>query len=133
MTIRTIALLTTSSLLAACSGAVDSAKTETAKVEAKASEVVSKVAGDVTPKGADLAALPAGTYKSEQGHAYIAFQYDHQGFSKPIIRWGTTDATVTFDADNPENSKLTVRLPVNDIDTGVPVFDDHLRLSLIHI
>ena len=127
MTIRTIALLTTSSLLAACSGAVDSAKTETAKVEAKASEVVSKVAGDVTPKGADLAALPAGTYKSEQGHAYIAFQYDHQGFSKPIIRWGTTDATVTFDADNPENSKLTVRLPVNDIDTGVPVFDDHLR------
>lgn len=127
MTIRTIALLTTASLLAACSGAVDSAKTETAKVEAKASEVVSKVAGDVTPKGADLAALPAGTYKSEQGHAYIAFQYDHQGFSKPIIRWGTTDATVTFDADNPENSKLTVRLPVNDIDTGVPVFDDHLR------
>jgi len=127
MTIRTIALLTTASLLAACSGAVDSAKTETAKVEAKASEVVSKVAGDVTPKGADLAALPAGTYKSEQGHAYIAFQYDHQGFSKPIIRWGTTDATVTFDADNPENSKLTVRLPVNDIDTGVPKFDDHLR------
>ena len=127
MTIRTIALLTTASLLAACSGAVDSAKTETAKVEAKASEVVSKVAGDVTPKGADLSALPAGTYKSEQGHAYIAFQYDHQGFSKPIIRWGTTDATVTFDADNPENSKLTVRLPVNDIDTGVPVFDDHLR------
>jgi len=127
MTIRTIALLTTASLLAACSGAVDSAKTETAKVEAKASEVVSKVAGDVTPKGADLSALPAGTYKSEQGHAYIAFQYDHQGFSKPIIRWGTTDATVTFDADNPENSKLTVRLPVNDIDTGVPKFDDHLR------
>ena len=127
MTIRTIVLLTTASLLAACSGAVDSAKTETAKVEAKASEVVSKVAGDVTPKGTDLSALPAGTYKSEQGHAYIAFQYDHQGFSKPIIRWGTTDATVTFDADNPENSKLTVRLPVNDIDTGVSVFDDHLR------
>ena len=127
MTIRTIALLTTASLLAACSGAVDSAKTETAKVEAKASEVVSKVAGDVTPKGADLAALPAGTYKSEQGHAYIAFQYDHQGFSKPIIRWVTTDATVTFDADNPENSKLTVRLPVNDIDTVVLVCDDHLR------
>jgi len=127
MTIRTIALLTAASLLAACSGATEAAKTETAKVESKATEVVSKVAGDVAPKGADLSALPAGTYKSEQGHAYIAFQYDHQGFSKPIIRWGTTDATVSFDADNPENSKLTVRLPVNDIDTGVPVFDDHLR------
>jgi len=118
MTIRTIALLTTASFLVACSAAADSAKTETVKVETKATEVISK--------GADLSALPAGTYKSEQGHAYIAFQYDHQGFSKPIIRWGTTDATVVFDTDNPENSSLTVKLPVADIDTGVPVFDEHM-------
>jgi len=127
MTLRMIALISAASCLAACSAATDTAKTESAKLESKATEVVSQVAGDVAPKGASLDALPAGTYKSEQGHAYIAFQYDHQGFSKPIIRWGTTDATVSFDADNPENSKLTVRLPVNDIDTGVPKFDDHLR------
>jgi len=110
----------------ACSAATDAAKTETAKLESKPAEVVSKVAGEVAPKGASLADLPAGTYKSEQGHAYIAFQYDHQGFSKPIIRWGTTDATVVFDADNPENSKLTVSLPVADIDTGVAKWDEHI-------
>ena len=127
MTIRHIALITTAALLAACSGAVDTAKTETAKLESKAAETMTKVAGDVTMKGADLSALPAGTYKSEQGHAYVAFQYSHQGYSKPIIRWGTTDATVTFDAANPENSKLTVILPVNEIDTGVANFDDHIK------
>ena len=127
MTIRMIALISAAALLAACSASADGAKKETAQLKQTAEAVVTKVAANDTPKGADLSALPAGTYKSEQGHAYIAFQYDHQGFSKPIIRWGTTDATVTFDADNPENSKLTVRLPVKDIDTGVPVFDDHLR------
>jgi len=127
MTIRMMTLISAAALLAACSASADGAKKETAQLKQTAEAVVTKVAANDTPKGADLSALPAGTYKSEQGHAYIAFQYDHQGFSKPIIRWGTTDATVTFDADNPENSKLTVRLPVKDIDTGVPVFDDHLR------
>jgi len=54
MTIRTLALITTATLLAACSGATEAAKSETAKLETKAAEVVSKVAGDVAPKGADL-------------------------------------------------------------------------------
>jgi len=77
-------------------------------------------------KGVDLSDLPAGTYKSEQGHAYVAFQYSHQGYSRPIIRWGTTDATVTFDAENPENSKLTVKGTVNKVGkhfrSGVDMF-----------
>lgn len=126
MTIRHIALVSTAALLVACGG-TDSADTTTTKVERTIAEVKTSVAGDVERVGADLSELPAGIYKSEQGHAYVAFQYSHQGFSKPIIRWGTTDATVTFDADNPENSKLTVTLPVKDIDTGVAAWDDHIK------
>lgn len=129
MTIRRLALLSTFSLLVACSGATETAKSSADKLESKAAEVVTKVAGETALKGADLSGLPAGTYKSEQGHAYVAFQYLHQGYSKPIIRWGTTDATVVFDAENPENSTLTVTLPVDDIDTGVPVFDDHIKAA----
>jgi len=125
MKIRHIALMTTAAFLVACSGAET---TETAsKIEQAAVEIKTSVAGEVEMKGADLSELPAGTYKSEQGHAYVAFQYSHQGYSRPIIRWGTTDATVTFDAENPENSKLTVNLPVKDIDTGVPAWDDHIK------
>ena len=131
MTIRNIALLAAASMLVACSAATETAQTKTAeaaKTVAKvASDATTKVAGEVEKRGADMSALPAGTYKSEQGHAYVAFQYDHQGFSNPILRWGTTDATVVFDQATPENSSLTVRLPTADIDSGVPKFDDHLR------
>lgn len=126
MTIRTIALMSAATLLVACSAATDTATSEVSKVQTKAADLVTKTAGEVEMKGADLSELPSGTYKSEQGHAYVAFQYWHQGFSKPIIRWGTTDATVTYDAENPENSKLTVILPVADIDTGVPAWDKHI-------
>ena len=131
MTIRKIALLAAASMLVACSAATETAQTKTAeaaKTVAKvASDATTKVAGEVEKRGADMSALPAGTYKSEQGHAYVAFKYSHQGFSNPILRWGTTDATVVFDQANPENSSLTVRLPTADIDSGVPKFDDHLR------
>jgi len=128
MIIRHIALVSTAAILAACSGA-ESTDAVTTKVEKTVAEVKTSVAGEVAMKGADLSELPAGTYKSEQGHAYVAFQYSHQGYSKPIIRWGTTDATVTFDAENPENSKLTVTLPVKDIDTGVAAWDDHIKAA----
>ena len=121
MTFRKFALISTAALLAACSAATDTAETAAAKTETAAKKVMSA--------GADISTLPAGTYKSEQGHAYVAFQYDHQGYSRPIIRWGTTDATVTFDAENPENSTLTVILPVNDIDTGVPKWDEHIKAA----
>ena len=94
MTIRNIALLAAASMLVACSAATETAQTKTAeaaKTVAKvASDATTKVAGEVEKSGADMSALPAGTYKSEQGHAYVAFKYDHQGFSNPILRWGTT-------------------------------------------
>ena len=126
MTIRHIALITAASILAACSGATETAPTQTAEV-GKTIAKVTKVVGDVANRGADMSTLPAGTYKSEQGHAYVAFKYSHQGFSNPILRWGTTDATVVFDQENPEKSTLTVRLPTADIDSGVAKFDEHLK------
>lgn len=129
MNIRHLALISTAALLAACSAATETAETAAQTVEKTVTDVKTSVAGEVEMQGADLSELPAGTYKSEQGHAYVAFQYSHQGYSKPIIRWGTTDATVTFDADNPENSTLTVNLPVADIDTGVPAWDDHIKAA----
>ena len=127
MTIRHIALMSTAALLVACSAATDTAETMSKTADRTIADVKTSVAGDVEMRGADLSDLPTGTYKSEQGHAYVAFQYWHQGYSKPIIRWGTTDATVSFDAENPENSTLTVILPVDDIDTGVEAWDEHIK------
>jgi len=55
-----------------------------------------------------------------------AFTYWHQGYTKPILRWGETNATIVFDNENPENSTLEVSIPVASIDSGVPKFDEHL-------
>ncbi len=109
--------------LAACSAETAS------QIEAK-TEILTDVtqqSTEMTKAGADLSDLPSGTYESEQGHAYVAFQYWHQGYSKPIIRWGTTNATVVFDNENPENSTLEVILPTKDIDTGVPAWDKKIK------
>lgn len=127
MTLRYTALLSTAIVLTACSAATETTETVTSQIEQTVGEAQTSASTESEKQGADISGLPAGTYISDQGHAYVAFQYSHQGFSRPIIRWGTTDATVTFDADNPENSKLTVTLPVKDIDTGVPAWDDHIK------
>ncbi|RKQ68823.1 polyisoprenoid-binding protein YceI [Litorimonas taeanensis] len=111
---------TATSASEATKDAVTAAKT-------KASEVTTDIASKIDKPGADLEALPSGTYTSDQGHAYVAFSYSHQGYSKPILRWGETNATVIFDNDNPENSALTVTIPVESIDSGVAAFDDHLK------
>ncbi len=109
--------------LAACNAETAS------QIEAKTETLtdVTQQSAEIVKAGADLSELPSGTYESEQGHAYVAFQYWHQGYSKPIIRWGTTNATVVFDNENPENSTLEVILPTKDIDTGVPSWDKKIK------
>ena len=108
--------------MAACSDAGSAVE------DATTVEPATVVKADVeTAPAIDLSALPAGTYTDEDGHAYIQFSYDHQGFSRPILRWSAFDAVVNFDPDNPENSTLNVTIPVDSIDSMVPVFDDHLK------
>lgn len=119
-----LTLISTAALLSACSNGADS---NAAKMDRTVIEAATDVAGEIEMRGADLSALPSGTYKSEQGHAYVAFQYWHQEYSRPIIRWGTTDATIVFDNENPENSTLSVSLPTEDVDTGVEAWDKHIK------
>ncbi|CAM3768003.1 YceI family protein [Litorimonas haliclonae] len=103
----------------AVASATESAKSATEKV-------VADMKGKMDDPGADLSDLPSGTYTEDQGHAYIAFSYSHQGYSEPILRWGETDATIVFDNENPEASTLNVTIPVESIDSGVEKFDEHL-------
>ena len=85
-----------------------------------------KNAGKMSKPGVDIGDAPSGIYNSEQGHAYVAFTYSHQGYSKPILRWGKMDASINLDSANPENSTLKVTIPVSSIDSGVEAFDKHL-------
>ena len=104
------------------------------RVETDAVESTTTVAGEVEKtemahmgEGVALSALPAGSYTAEMGHAYIQFSYDHQGYSRPILRWSDFDATVNYDPETPENSTLNVVIPVASIDTNVETFNTHLK------
>ena len=125
----TTSLLTASAivLLAACSQASVEATTENASE--KTQEVVAKTkaaAENVMTPDKDLSTIPSGTYKSESGHAYIAFTYSHQGYSNPIVRWGKFDAILDLDTAAPTKSTLSVNIDPASVDTGVPKFDGHL-------
>jgi polyisoprenoid-binding protein YceI len=115
---------------ASATTATEATKTAVASAAQKTEKVTEKLVDGASAKmqkpAADLTDLPSGTYKSEQGHAYVAFTYWHQGYTKPILRWGETNATIVFDNENPENSTLEVMIPVSSIDSGVPKFDEHL-------
>ena len=70
---------------------------------------------------------PSGEYKPDVEHAYIAFDYLHQGFSRPVLRWGEWDATLDWDAQDPTASSVSVTINAASIDSGVDRFDGHLR------
>lgn len=106
---------------------------ETAEVK---SEKTTSAVNSLTPKASKPVATvppsaygdaPSGVYALDKTHAYIMFHYDHQGFSKPYLRWRHWDSSLTWDNETPENSSVSVNINTNSIDTGVDIFDEHLR------
>lgn len=70
---------------------------------------------------------PSGVYESEDTHRYITFSYTHLGFSDPWLRWRDWDGTLNWNAEDPEQSSVSVTINADAIDTGVDVFDDHMK------
>lgn len=75
----------------------------------------------------DLSAAPSGGYILDPNHGYITFSYNHQGYSNPFLRWGSWDAALSWDAENPDASSIAVSIDVSSIDSGVDRFDGHLQ------
>ncbi len=115
-------------LLSACSpeNSADASQTAADTVSATAAAAVTAVATamDGAP---DLGDTPAGAYAVEKTHAYITFFYDHQGYSKPYLRFRSFDATLNLDPADMSKSSVNVTIDINSIDSGVDIFDEHLR------
>lgn len=117
--------------LAAC-GKADMAETPAAGAATPESAVE---AGASTPAPAEEAA-PApfdvsptipGVYKSDPRHAYITFSYDHQGYSRPWLRWRSWSADLNWNPATPDQSSIDVVIDATSADSGVLEFDDHLK------
>lgn len=75
----------------------------------------------------DVSMTVPGLYKSDAGHAYITFSYDHQGYSRPWLRWRSWTGDLNWNPAAPEQSSITAVIDAASIDSGVDKFDEHLK------
>ncbi len=102
---------------------------ETTSDVAPAAEAAEAVVAEAAPAAAavDVSGTIAGLYKSDPRHAYITFSYDHQGYSRPWLRWRKWSGDLNWNPAAPEQSTITATIDATSADSGVDAFDEHLR------
>ena len=64
--------------------------------------------------------MPAGVYNLDETHAQLVWRVSHLGLSNYTARFTSFDADLTFDPENPENSKLVATVDPTSIETDYP-------------
>ncbi|QJR82797.1 polyisoprenoid-binding protein [Alteromonas pelagimontana] len=59
------------------------------------------------------------TYKIDPGHTSVIASWSHFGFSHPTAAFNGAEGTITFDADSPEDAKISVSMDVETVDSFV--------------
>lgn len=83
-------------------------------------------AADTTPGNADrvppapAAAVPAGSYSLDKGHASLIFRVNHLGFSNYTARFKRFDARLQFDPQNLAASKVVATVDASSLETDFP-------------
>lgn len=71
--------------------------------------------------------LAAENYVIDEAHASAHFKVNHFGWSNITGRFSDVSGTFVIDEENPANSKATVIIKAENVDTGHDARDDHLR------
>jgi polyisoprenoid-binding protein YceI len=125
---RLLLAIAAGALLAGCG----KPNTETAPASDAAPQPVAEAAPEATEPAApapafDVSGAVTGVYKSDPRHAYVTFSYDHQGYSRPWLRWRSWTADLNWNPSAPEQSSITATIDATSADSGVDEFDDHLK------
>src|SRR6185437_14384076 len=72
-------------------------------------------------------AYAADTYTIDPNHSYVLWHISHFDFSYTSGKWMVTEGKLSLDKDKPQNSKVTILIHVNDMITGIPELDKHLK------
>ena len=75
----------------------------------------------------EVVAMKAGQYTLDKDHASLLFKVNHLSFSTYVGRFNALDATLDFDPEKIENSKLEVVVDMKSIDVNNPKFSEDLR------
>lgn len=62
-------------------------------------------------------------------HTYVLWKVKHLGFSTQAGKW-YANGQLTIDKDHPQQSKVKVIIKIDDIVTGIPELDKHLKGKL---
>lgn len=73
------------------------------------------------------AGASAAPYKVDGRHTQVQFTYSHFGFSNITGRFDEVKADFDFDPAKPENSSISVEIPIASVSTGVKGLDEHLQ------
>lgn len=66
---------------------------------------------------------PSGVYQMDPTHARMTWQARHLGLADYTAWFDSFSATITIDADNPENSSVVATVDPTSVNTGLPNFD----------
>lgn len=79
------------------------------------------------PEPAPIAA--AGNYKVDAGHSFVMFRVMHLGIGAAYGQFRDIQGDLVYDADQPENSSISITIDAASIDTNNADRDKHLRGS----
>jgi polyisoprenoid-binding protein YceI len=77
--------------------------------------------------GATSASLAAETYQLEKTHVDLLFSIDHLGFTQKHGSFRDLDATLQYDAAQPEKSAVSVTVKTDSLDTAFEPRDKDLK------
>ena len=80
----------------------------------------------VYPGARDYSLAPAGDYALDPSHTALLAQVQHIGYSLSVFRFDKVEATLAWNPDHPDASRLTVSVETASIDTPVPGFAQEL-------
>jgi polyisoprenoid-binding protein YceI len=76
---------------------------------------------------APLAMAQTSTWKNDPAHSEVDFTIKHMSISNVHGRFGTVDATLTWDDADPAKSSVSATIDVTGVDTGVQPRDNDLK------
>ena len=81
----------------------------------------------VVALGATPALAAPAKYLIDQNHTSITFSWNHFGFSNQSASFHKISGDLSYDTADPTKGSVSVSIPLENISTGVPDLDDHLK------
>ncbi len=78
------------------------------------------------PGKADPKLVTAGTYEVEKTHAQIIWSVNHFGFNDYFGLFGEPTGTLTLDPAKPNDAKVSIDIPINQIATSSKGLTEHM-------